>query len=384
MPSAVKEIENLIAAHPGQSEYVLALVEMLFNNGKTEQALATVLSSLETYPNQPDLQLATYTLYKAKGELGRARENLIRAFSNPDLEGEVKAKAYADILRESHSKNRDLLLDQLGALMADHHADDPLVLTVLGDRELFNQNKSGALDFYKRSLDLNPNNETVLQGTISLMFELSEGYAAIESYTTMAVESFPEKGEFWFYDGTSKLAQKKYEEAEASLTKALELNNGTNKQLAILAGGQLGDTYYYLDKKKEAYASYEQVLDLSPDNEHILNNYAYFLSLDKVDLDKARKMSEKLVLKFPSNATYLDTHAWVLFQLQEYEGARQYMLRALENQADPSGVMFEHYGDILFKLGNKKEALDYWKKAQGLEDTSDLLHKKIKNQQYYE
>ena len=384
LESAVDEIDNLIAAHPGQSQYVLALVEMLFNNGKTERALKTVLRSLDTYPNQPDLQLAAYTLYKSKGEFDTAREYLIMAFSNPDLEGAVKAKAYGDILRETKSKNRDMLLDQLGQLMSDHHADDPMVLTVLGDRELFDQNKSEALEFYQRSLEINPNNETVLQGTISLMFELSEDYTAIETYTAMAVESFPEKGEFWFFDGTSKLAQKKYGEAEASLTKALELNNGTNKQLAILAGGQLGDTYHYLDKKKEAYAAYEEVLVLSPDNEHILNNYAYFLSLDRVDLDKARKMSEKLVLKFPTNATYLDTHAWVLFQLQEYEDARQFMKQALENQVAPSGVMFEHYGDILFKLGNKKDALDYWKKAQGLEDVSELLHKKIKNQQYYE
>lgn len=384
LASAVNEIEKLIAAHPGQSQYVLALVEMLFNNGKTEQALEAAHRSMDAYPNQPDLQLAAYRLYKSKEDMDTARKYLIMAFSNPDLEGEVKAKAYADILRETKSKNRDLLLDQLGQLMSEHHPGDALVLTVLGDRALFNQNKSAALEYYQKSLEANPNDETVLQGTISLMFELSRDYAAIEKYTAMAVESFPEKGEFWFFDGTSKLAQKKYGEAEASLTKALELNNGSNKQLAILASGQLGDTYHYLNKKKEAYAAYEEALALSPDNEHVLNNYAYFLSLDKVDLDKARKMSEKLILKFPTNATYLDTHAWVLFQKQEYEDAKQFMKQALENQAAPSGVMFEHYGDILYKLGNKKEALDYWRKAQGLEDTSDLLHKKIKNQQYYE
>lgn len=384
LESAVNEGLKLIEAHPGHSQYVLSLVEMLFNNGKTDQALEVVLQSLETYPNQPDLHLAAYTLYKAKNELESAQSYLIKAFSNPDLAGEVKAKAFGDILGEMKSRKRDVLLDQLEKLMLEHHNNEPEIFTVLGNKELFYQNKLAALHHYQKALELNQTNEAVLQSTITLMFELGEKFEEIENYTVMAIEEFPEKAEFWFFDGTSKLAQKKYLEAETSLLKALEQNNGTNKQLDILVGGQLGDTYHSLKKKEKAYEAYEKVLAQSPDNEHILNNYAYFLSLDKNKLDKAKNMSEKLVKKFPKNATYLDTHAWVLFQLQDYDDAQVYMKQALDNQADPSGVMYEHYGDILYKLGNKKEALDYWKKAEGSEEASDLLNKKIKNQQYYE
>lgn len=384
LAGAVREGEKLIEAHPGHSQYVLALVEMLFNNGKTEEALAEVLHSLEAYPNQPDLHLAAYTLYKEKRELETAQTYLVKAFSNPDLAGEVKAKTYAEILRETKSQRRDALLEQLSQLMLEHHPKDPAVLTTLGDQQLFAQNKAAALDYYQQALEGDRRLEPVIQNTVSLMFELGEDFAEIEKYTLMAVEEFPDKPEFWFFDGTSKLAQKNYQEAASSLEKALELNNGTNKQLTILAKGQLGDTYHYLEQKEEAYRTYEEVLELNPDNDHILNNYAYFLSLDKKELDKAKAMSEKLVVKFPTNATYLDTHAWVLFQLQEYEGAKQYMKQALEHQTAPSGVMYEHYGDILYKLGDKRKALEYWKKAQVLEDVSEFLHKKIKDQQYYE
>lgn len=384
LASAVKEGEKLIEAHPGHSQYVLALVEMLFNNGKTDEALAEVLASLEAYPVQPDLHLAAYTLYREKRELETAQTYLVKAFSNPDLAGEVKAKAYAEILRETASQRRDALLEQLRGLMLEHHPKDPTVLSTLGDEQLFAQNKTGALGYYQRALESNRGLEPVLQNTVSLMFELGEDFAEIEKYTLMAVEEFPEKPEFWFFDGTSKLAQKNYQEAASSLQKALELNNGTNKQLTILAKGQLGDTYHYLERKDDAYKAYEEVLALNPDNDHILNNYAYFLSLDKKELQKAKAMSEKLVSKFPTNATYLDTHAWVLFQLKEYEEANQFMKQALDHQGAPSGVMYEHFGDILYQLGKKQEALEYWKKAQGLEDASDLLNKKIKHRQYYE
>lgn len=384
LESAVREGYNLMEAHPGHSQYVLSLVEMLFNNGKTDQALDVVLQSLDTYPHQPDLQLATYTLYKEKNEIDTAHDYLIQAFSNPELAGEVKAKAFGDIMGGMQTKKRDELLDQLEKLMLEHHANDADIFTVLGNKELLAQDKRDALTHYHRALEINPSNEEVLQNSISLMFELGENFAKIETYTQMAIEEFPEKAEFWFFDGTSKLAQKKYQEAETSLVNAQEKNQGRNKQLDILLGGQLGDTYHYLKKKEKAYEAYEKVLAQSPDNEHILNNYAYFLSLDKNQLDKAKSMSEKLVKKFPTNATYLDTHAWVLFQLQDYENARLYMEQALESQKDPSGIMYEHYGDILYKLGDKKEALDYWKKAEGSEEASELLTKKIKHQQYYE
>lgn len=384
LESAITEGLNLVEANPGHSQYVLALVEILFNNGRTDQALEVVLNSLSTYPNQPDLQLAIYSLYKNKNEVKTAEEYLRKAFSHPDLEGKVKAEAYAEILREPKTQRRDSLLDDLERLMTEHHPNDPSVHTILGDRALFAEDKTNALNHYQQALEFNPANEAVLQGTISLMFELGENFADIEKYTTIAVEEFPDKAEFWFFDGTSKLAQKKYSEAAPALSKALELNKGNNKQLDILATGQLGDTFYSLERKEEAFEAYEKVLELNPENEHALNNYAYFLSLDRKDLEKARKMSEKLVIRFPTNSTYLDTHAWVLFQSKDYENALKYMEKALEHQSSPSGVMYEHYGDILFKLGDKNEALTYWKKAEELEDVSELLGKKIKDKEYYD
>jgi tetratricopeptide (TPR) repeat protein len=137
-------------------------------------------------------------------------------------------------------------------------------------------------------------------------------------------------------------------------------------------------------KTEKAFEAYDAVLKVKPDDEHVLNNYAYYLSLAKKDLEKAKKMSEQLVKRFPKNATYLDTHAWVLFQLKDYEGAKKYMELALEYEESPSGVMLEHYGDILFLLGNSNEAIAYWKKAEGGEETSEFLLKKIKDKKYYD
>ncbi len=382
--SAIQEGEKLIEAQPGNSQYVLSLVEILFNNGKADDALKIIQHSLHTYPNQPDLQLAAYAIYKEKGEFETAEALMLKAFANPDLEGEIKAQAYADVLQEMESEKRGDLLIQLEKLMLETSSNNANIHTVLGDRKLFEGNKKAALENYQKSISLNPANDQVLQGVITIMFETGEDFAKIEDFTNLAVDEFPEKAEFWFFDGTAKSAQKKNLEAEKSFLKSLEINKSKNKQLEVLINGQLGDVYHSLGKKEEAYDAYEKVLKERPEDDHVLNNYAYFLSLAKKDLDKAKKMSERLVERHPSNSTFLDTHAWVLFQLEDYEGAKKYMEQALKYEEVPSGIMLEHFGDILYHLGNRKEAISYWKKAEGGLETSELLIKKIKDQTYYD
>lgn len=384
LPKALEEGQKLISANPGNSNYVLALVEILFNNGRTNEAIAIIESSLHTYPNQPDLQMGAYALYKDLGDFETAENLMLEAFANPDLDGLVKAQSFSDILQEIKTEKREQLLSQLEAYMLEYNPNDSNILTVIGDRRLFNGRKEEALTFYKKSASININNPQVLQGIITLMFEMEADFEEIEKYTINAVDEFPEKPEFWYFDATAKAAQKKMAASAESFNQSLVLNKGKNKQLDLLIYGQLGDVYHSLDKKEEAYESYEKVLKDKPNDEHVLNNYAYFLSLSKKDLEKARKMSAKLVKAYPENSTYLDTHAWVLFQLQDYENAKVYMEKALKYENSPSAIMLEHYGDILYHLGDRNEAISFWKKAEGGEETTDLLYRKIKDQKYYD
>lgn len=384
LASAIQEGEKLIAAHPGNAQYVLALVEILFNNKRSTQAIEVVNESLATFPDQPELFMALFTLHKEAGEIEKANRYLTTAFAHPDLSPDIKARTFSELIREMKTESREALLDTLESHLLALNANDAYIQAALGDRAQLNKDKETALNYYQKSISINPSNEQVLQTAISMMFEMEKEYGEIEVLTKTAVDEFPKKAEFWFFDGTSKLAQKKYEEAKESLEMARELNGAKNQQLEMMTLGQLADTYYQLDEKNLAFETYSKVLEINPNNEHILNNYAYFLSLEKKELEKALSMSEKLVKRFPENATYLDTHAWVLFQLGRFEAAKQYMEKALQFESEPSGVMYEHYGDILYKLGLVNEALTFWQKAEGLQETSKFLTLKIKNKKYYD
>ena len=108
---------------------------------------------------------------------------------------------------------------------------------------------------------------------------------------------------------------------------------------------------------------YEKALSYNASNIPVLNNYSYFLAMEGQDLDKAERMSAQTVKAEPDNATYLDTYAWIFFKQGNYSLARIYLQNALDKTKEPSAELFEHYGDILFMLGEVDEAVTYWQKA---------------------
>ena len=95
-------------------------------------------------------------------------------------------------------------------------------------------------------------------------------------------------------------------------------------------------------------------------------------------------MSEQVLKYEPDNPTYIDTYAWILFVMHDYEQARAYIERALElvNNDPEDASLYEHAGDIYIQLGRKKEARQAWMKARELGSTSPLLQKKIKKNKY--
>ena len=384
LSKALEEGERLIDAFPGNPNYVLNQVEILYNNGRLEDALTLVESEIAKYPNQPELRMAAYSLLKEKGQPEQAVTFLITAFENPDLDPEVKSKTFISVLSELQTQQRDQLLDQMEKLMLELHPQNAMVLEAIGERRKKSGDMQSALDLFKKSLEANPKNAALLEQVILNSFGENANFTELEKYTVMGVDEFPEAPEFWFYDGVVKSAQKRDSMAVNSLQKSLELNAGKNPQLTQVAFGSMGNSLYNLGSKDSAYVYFDKALSLNPNDEQVLNNYAYFLSLDKKNLDKAKTMAEKVVKKHPNNSTYLDTYAWVLFQMGLYDQALESMEDALRYDPNPSGVIMEHYGDILFHVGKVSEAIIWWKKAENDPEASDKLSKKIKEGKYYE
>lgn len=148
----------------------------------------------------------------------------------------------------------------------------------------------------------------------------------------------------------------------------------------------IGDTYAKMKNIPMMELAYTNALTADPYNAETLNNYAYFLSLEKQgDLEKAERMIEKAIEMMPDFGTYLDTYAWVLFRKGDYKKALEIQQKALEatSEDDMSGELYEHMGDILFMNAEPGRALEMWEKALPLDPDNALLKRKIKYKTYF-
>ena len=384
LENAIEEGAKLIDAFPGNPMHVLSLVEILYNNAKIDLAIALVTTELSKYPEQPELQMAAYTLYHEKREHALAQRYLFSAMASPDLVSSAKANTFQGILQELKTPEREHLLDSLERVMLELHPADASIFEALGNRRKASNQEEEALNWYKKSLAVDPKNQALLEEVIVNSFEEGAAFEEVATYTAMGVEEFPESAEFWFYEGVVRASLKKDSLAVIGLETALRLNADKNPQLSQVAYGTLGNSLFNLGDQAAAFANFEKALALNPNDEQVLNNYAYFLSLAKVELDKALSMAERVVKKHPKNATYLDTLAWVLFQRKNYADAARNMEEVLRIDPNPSGVMLEHYGDILYHLNRLPEAISWWKKAQESPEGSDKLALKIQTSTYHD
>jgi tetratricopeptide (TPR) repeat protein len=71
--------------------------------------------------------------------------------------------------------------------------------------------------------------------------------------------------------------------------------------------------------------------------------------------------------------------------MKDYAGAKKFLEKAIQSDpANISGTTLEHYGDVLFQLGDKAKAIEQWKLAKQKGEASDRLNQKIAGGKLYE
>ena len=170
-----------------------------------------------------------------------------------------------------------------------------------------------------------------------------------------------------------------------------EIQNGKidfvvqNNTMLAQFNANLGDAYQNDKQFSRSDSCYDKALQINPNDTYVLNNYAYFLSLRNVNLDKAEAMSKKSNELAVGNSSYLDTYAWILYAQKKYPDAKIWMEKALAVDGNKSPVLLEHYGDILYQLDMKELAVDYWIKAKNAgPGSSEFLEKKIQEKRLIE
>ena len=200
-------------------------------------------------------------------------------------------------------------------------------------------------------------------------------HEALHTDAEEAISLFPTVPEPYLYNGIALSRIGRHDEAIESLITGRDVVVD-NPILQAQFWSSLGDAYNEAKRFSDSDKAYDKALALEPDNAGTLNNFAYYLSVRNEQLEKAERMSKRSLEITPAAATYMDTYAWVLFRAGKFPEARVWIEKALAS-GEPDGVVVEHYGDILFELGDADGALEQWRKAKTLGGGSSALDRKI-------
>jgi len=379
---ALAEGDKLINAFPDEERFVLAQAEILSQQGQATKGIAYVEKYIASHPDASSAKMLRAGLYHDAGQEQKSRELVMQLFD--DVNVSVSSKVlmlgtYNATLAQSKSKdneNPDLefFVFELFEKLKNNYPNEADVHLVGGDLFMTLDRRQDASAEYLKAIRCGATGFEAWQNL--LLLETQSGQAdSVIVHAEQALELFPNQAVIYYFDGLAFIQKKNFREAARTLEQAKKLT-GTNPNLSGQVNGLLGDTYNALKEYEKSDKAYDDALALNPDDDYVLNNYSYYLALRKSNLEKAESMSVTLTKKHPDNASYLDTYAWVLYQEGKYKEAKKIIEKTLPMK-DISAVHYEHYGDILYQLGDINEAVTQWQKAQSLNGNNEALNKKI-------
>ena len=362
---AFQEIESLVQEYPMDMRYQVILGDVYLQNGKKQEAYDVYQKVLAAEPDNPMAIFSMASYYKQTGQEELYQQQLDTLLLNKKVTPDTKVGVMRQMIVENEQADKDST--QIIALfdrIMKQEQDDPQIPMLYAQYLLSKNMESESVPVLEQVVDLDPTNKAARMMLIGAAVK-KEDYKQIIKVCEPGIEATPDALEFYYYLAVAYNQAEKPDSVISICKRALEHTTAdSKKEIVSDFYSILGDMYHTQKQMKEAYAAYDSALVYNPSNIGALNNYAYYLSVERRDLDKAEEMSYKTVKAEPNNATYLDSYAWILFEKGNYAEARIYIDNAMKSEGgDKSDVIVEHCGDIYYMTGDVDGALTYWKKA---------------------
>lgn len=361
---AFNEMERLRRDNPHDIQIPLILGRMYMDEGKTKQAARLYDEVRRSNPNYTPLHLALIHYHRQQGQEAVAdaiRDSLILA---PDVDTNTRMQLTYERMEELR-QSPDSLQGAMRFFRTIVSRYPTPEMHALGAYYLIDNNapEESIVASLRQLLQVNPADERALSLLLGHYFPRQDFENAAE-VCRMGMNAHPEKIQYSFYLGAILSMNGERQEAVDILKNGLLLAEENTRPEAISESYSLmGDCYHQMDQEALAFAAYDSALVHNPSNTSCLNNYAYYLSLNKQQMDKAEQMAYRAIQLEPLNKTFLDTYAWVLHVSGNTSMARFYISRVISPSLSDEDILadetisaevVQHAADI-YAADNKPE-----------------------------
>ncbi len=374
--SAIAELKKIRDLDPDNLSTLRVLSNQYKEMGKVDEAQEVLENALRINARDTKTLIMLSDIYIRKTQWDSLATLLGGAVTNPSIsqDDKINLGQYLYSKYRSNASNSDLQ-NVTGSVLQKLMEAAPTsgrVQGLAGEFFANTQQPDLALQALKRTNSLSPTDDSAWKQRLQIL--LSEGRTK-EAVTVgkKAAKEIPQDPIILYFLGSAQLSNQNPKQAIKNLTEASKLPVRRSLKSSIFAA--LGNAHAALDEWESAYQYYDESLEINPENAGVLNNYAYYLSLQNKELKRAEKMAQKALDLDPQNASYLDTMGWIYYQQGAYEKAEKYIRDALQTGQASAEVM-EHLGDVLNKLDRPDKARQWWQKA--LDKDSSRTHLKDK------
>lgn len=380
---AIREIEKLSENFPQDMRYMAILHEFYTEAGKEEKAGALLEKMENIDPENGIVQMKLSQHYAKKGEDLKSFESLKKAFHSIDIDIDQKIgillKFYSISEFDPTAMTRAM---ELLEILENIHPKEAKSFAIHGDFLAKNNELEEARKKYERALELEPSKKAIWNQLMAIDSELGD-FEKLAGHSDRALALFPNDPTFYLNNGIAHINLENYDQAVSILQTGRSFVIGDD-QLKARFYSMLGEAYHQKESFTASDEAFEMAIDLDPDNVFTMNNYSYYLSVREENLERAAELSSKTNELQPGQPSFQDTYGWILYKQEKYDQAKEWLEKAIRSGGSQQAVILEHYGDVLFKLGQKESAMEHWKMAQQAGGGTDLLDQKIRDEKLYE
>lgn len=371
---AIDETQKTIEENPREAQNYNVL-GTIYNYAKRDSlAEQSYQKALEINPDHIETLFRLSDFYYTKGQDEKFLQVVRRIFINDKINLDDKIELFdskIDNNNEFYRKNFFAINTLISTLHLKH--PDHFFLTMRYAKHLLRAGEvEMALDKYKEVIRTEP---YAPREAFDSVIDI-EGYLgrrdSMMHYIDQTIERFYWDADLYFRKGF-ELLRGGDEKGAKKLFKwvAKEFEEGEIKSTAYAI---LGDQEANPNK---AARHYKKALKLNPENATVLNNWAYQLCTHNGNLEQALEMSTKACEMEPTNATYLDTKAWILHLMGRTSEAKELMRQAISLDSSGDSTLLLHYGDILAAEGELFMAEIYYKRALEAGESAKVIEERI-------
>ncbi len=347
------------------SPYVLAtLADYQLSMYNDSTAIAYYDEALDIAPDYAPALLGKAEAFRMTRKYDRYFEALGDFVANPSDVARSKTDYLMAVVQRMDPKFLRSFMPQMDAVIEktlEVHPADSGAIRLAGSYYYSTDRKDKAKGYFRRNMDANPGSLMANVDFVEyLMFAQEWEDLSVEG--RKAFERFPQETAFLEMASMGDYNLERFDKVLEICDKVLEVAP-TDSSRTLRAWSTKGDIYHQLGDSRKSYKAYEKALKINPGYVYVLNNYAYYLSMEGRKLKKAYAMSKKTIDAEPDNATYLDTFGWILYLQGKPAEAKPFFKHAMLYGGKDSVVIMDHYAEVLYALGEYDRAFVYWNNA---------------------